>query len=137
MVILQRGTEGGWGHQTGLTARLFSKTNGTTRAGQPWLPLGILIGSTTTQQQTHTEHAHTHRHTQQTCGNRESVVPAAWSRVVASAATMINWLREAGLCCGGFIFLDEEEEEEEERGEGCLGGFSWQGVRVTEQGGSE
>ena len=86
---------------------------------------------------THTEHAHTHRHTQQTCGNRESVVPAAWSRVVASAATMINWLREAGLCCGGFIFLDEEEEEEEERGEGCLGGFSWQGVRVTEQGGSE
>ena len=32
-------------------------------------------------------------------------VPAACSRVVASAATMTNWLQEAGLCCGGFIFL--------------------------------
>lgn len=32
-------------------------------------------------------------------------IPAACNKVVASAATMMNWFRVAGLCWGGFIFL--------------------------------
>ena len=44
---------------------------------------------------------------------------------------MMYWLREAGLCWGGLIFLEELE-----RGEGSLVGLSWV-ERATEQGGRE